>query len=57
MNVSKETKKQASEDERVRNAIEGKFGQVIVKKKLCLAELELPINCDAYGWLRLRDFS
>jgi transposase, IS5 family len=26
-NVSKETKKQASEDERIRNAIEGKFGQ------------------------------
>ena len=25
-NVSKETKKQASEDERIRNAIEGKFG-------------------------------
>uniref|UniRef100_UPI00403E7050 transposase n=1 Tax=Microcoleus sp. TaxID=44472 RepID=UPI00403E7050 len=26
-NVSKETKKQAREDERIRNAIEGKFGQ------------------------------
>jgi hypothetical protein len=25
-NVSKETKKQAWEDERIRNAIEGKFG-------------------------------
>ena len=25
-NVSKETKKQALEDERIRNAIEGKFG-------------------------------
>ena len=26
-NISKETKKQALEDERIRNAIEGKFGQ------------------------------
>ncbi len=26
-NVSKETKQQAREDEKIRNAIEGKFGQ------------------------------
>jgi hypothetical protein len=28
-NVSKETKKQAWEDERIRNAIEGKFGTCV----------------------------
>jgi hypothetical protein len=43
-NISKEKKKQAREDERIRNAIEGKFGQAKRRFSLNRVMAKLPLR-------------